>query len=998
MSKSVKYTGGRKFEKGVGGQRRKFFKLITELDTTIQFGGVDSFKFPVIGGENFSRSIGMNTEINVESIGDYVVFTDLHLGSDYSFLILERFIKLNSTAGSHYRLGTPWVAAADYSISFYVYFIGDEIRVWGNLSNYDGRLTINPDGSINWRPTSLSDAGIDSLAGSVLVDKFSFIRVRRIGATGQIFINGYEVSIETVLTTALNVEGIGLQSGSVSGGLISRPSFIDLTTPANTLEFKLNELTKEYELPVGNVFGSELAINGNFFTNINNWDEGSSTASWDNGTIEIISAGSGRGSHQVFTTEIGKRYLITGKSTIASTAHLIRVGDGAYADAGIADSFETSVPSEHFVSFVAISTTSYVYLRCSVAGTINWDDISVKSVTNILTYQNIDVEDRDTYTSATGLHIGSDLFTQDLWENPQNSPDDIWSFADNKWSMVGDGSFSSLQLLYGGNQPRFSRLEGVVEALSGTGTGLTAFATGTDSARIESAGPFIIDAELAVDGNQQFKRFTGYVDTTLSKPSFKELIHKASQITDLFDETVVMFHFDSTANSHALLGKPFVALADFEFSCYVSSTHLTSDMALNDEDIAFAPANSVLVYIDNPDGLQFLVSDGAGSFFRKIFGGQAGILDGKLNLVSIKRVGGVITARLNGTPLGTTTTINDALTFSGEIGGGHGRKFNGMLSRPNLIDLTTPANTLEFKLNELTKEYELPVGNVFGSELWANPPTTIQTGWSDNGDGSYTHTGGSSELRITTGSPLTPSTTYEYAIVVSGSGAVQLQLGGATSDGNNISPSMFAGTYKGVLKTNSSIAYNAIRVVSSSENTVASISLREVTNYITYENIALEDRDTNTLIDGVYVGSEEITNNTFDSAVDWSPARTPTEPTIISAVNNKLRATAKNTDTFGSVSALQNMIIGSEYSILMSAASNNPAAEVRLRVAPSSQLGVELAINTSSSGSHSVDSTFVATATTMYVGTIVTGQDPDDYVDIDAGISIKSNTIVATQN
>jgi hypothetical protein len=47
-----------------------------------------------------------------------------------------------------------------------------------------------------------------------------------------------------------------------------------------------------------------------------------------------------------------------------------------------------------------------------------------------------------------------------------------------------------------------------------------------------------------------------------------------------------------------------------------------------------------------------------------------------------------------------------------------GFNFSGNLSEPKLRDLTTPSNTLEFELNELTKMYELPVNNVFGPELW----------------------------------------------------------------------------------------------------------------------------------------------------------------------------------------------------------------------------------------------------------------------------------------
>lgn len=82
MGKSIKYTGATKFEKGVSGKRRRFFNLIMPNGNgTVQFGGINSFKFPVLQGVGFSRSLGVNTEINVEADGEYIVFTDLHVGS-----------------------------------------------------------------------------------------------------------------------------------------------------------------------------------------------------------------------------------------------------------------------------------------------------------------------------------------------------------------------------------------------------------------------------------------------------------------------------------------------------------------------------------------------------------------------------------------------------------------------------------------------------------------------------------------------------------------------------------------------------------------------------------------------------------------------------------------------------------------------------------------------------------------------------------------------------
>jgi hypothetical protein len=163
------------------------------------------------------------------------------------------FIDLDSIASAHYLLSNPWVAAADYSIPFEVFFTGDTIRVWGNTSNFQGRLTINSDGSMNWRPSDNgSDTGIDAPAGSVPLNKLSKIKPVRNGSNGYILVNGTSVVTATVFADPVSIDAFGRQGGSTLGGLISKPSLIDTTTPANSQYYKLNLLTGNTETSNGN--------------------------------------------------------------------------------------------------------------------------------------------------------------------------------------------------------------------------------------------------------------------------------------------------------------------------------------------------------------------------------------------------------------------------------------------------------------------------------------------------------------------------------------------------------------------------------------------------------------------------------------------------------------------------------------------------------------------------------------------------------------------------
>ena len=150
-------------------------------------------------------------------------------------------------------LTNPWVAVADYSIEFEVYFVGDTIRVWGNTSNFQGRLTINSDGSMNWRSSDNgADTGIDAPAGSVPLNELSTIKPVRTGSSGQIFVNGTSVLTAAVFTDTVTIDAFLRQGGSTSGGLVAKPSLVDITTPANSEYYKLDQLVANTETSNGN--------------------------------------------------------------------------------------------------------------------------------------------------------------------------------------------------------------------------------------------------------------------------------------------------------------------------------------------------------------------------------------------------------------------------------------------------------------------------------------------------------------------------------------------------------------------------------------------------------------------------------------------------------------------------------------------------------------------------------------------------------------------------
>ena len=144
---------------------------------------------------------------------------------------------------------------------------------------------------------------------------------------------------------------------------------------------------------------------------------------------------------------------------------------------------------------------------------------------------------------------------------------------------------------------------------------------------------------------------------------------------------------DPVSNAHYELATPITFTGDFEWSFDVLGTDLTSDQAFVDSsEFSTGDIGEILLYIDNPDGLRLLVKV-LGGTESHVFGGQALILDGKRNTVSLVRVAGVITAFINGAQIGLTFNNTESFIFSeGFIGGGVSRYFNGILAKAKFTD------------------------------------------------------------------------------------------------------------------------------------------------------------------------------------------------------------------------------------------------------------------------------------------------------------------------
>ena len=435
------------------------------------------------------------------------------------------FITLDPVANAYYELAESWTATTDYSVEFDIYFNGEVIRATGNTANFFNRVIVNANGSVSWRATFTS-TDLVSPASSVPSNKLSKIKVERIGSQGFIYVNGVEVTTGVVPTTGVFINNFGSQGGSYNGGLISNVKLTDLTTPSNSESYALNQLTGNIEYPAENVFGSELVVNGDFDSGATGW---TAAVGWTISTGEASAIGAGTTDDIRPTPNIG---MVTGEvylftlviSELTAGKCQIAIYDGA---SGSSPAYDTA--GTYQFAYKAVRDNDALGVRGSNAtpftGTI--DSISVKQITNALTYVNIaeTIDVRDTYTLVDEGWVGSELITQDIWENPQNTPAAIFTYepATNTWLMTGDGGPASLVCIRTTDQPESMLVAGELEIISGSGVLVFSAA----SAAITQSGAYRQTGTKAINSGQGFNRSSGVVDARFSKYSLKQLIEVA---------------------------------------------------------------------------------------------------------------------------------------------------------------------------------------------------------------------------------------------------------------------------------------------------------------------------------------------------------------------------------------------------------------------------------------------------------------------------------------
>ena len=319
--------------------------------------------------------------------------------------ILEAtLIKLSSVDSSYYKLSKPWVATGDFSLP--VYFVTSRSStqlIYGDSLSTDSFVTILTSGVIR---AKIDGVSIDSTA-TFNDGEEHFAVVSREGSTVFVYVDGVLVASGTASGT-ITLDSIGTYiHGSNFNGIISRPKLIDLTTPANSLHFTLGELTKDYELPVNNVFGSEL-IDGSWGTVTANVTALNQNVSFDAVDDSFIYA-----QHSVVFT--------------AGVSYLVEVVVNNYVSGEISlaarfsnDTIVANVTGSITVAFTASQDNTTLEIKRERDTVAVMDvNISIREVTNVLEYINIDTlpDVRIPVTKVGGAWLGNERWDNAVIEN-----------------------------------------------------------------------------------------------------------------------------------------------------------------------------------------------------------------------------------------------------------------------------------------------------------------------------------------------------------------------------------------------------------------------------------------------------------------------------------------------------------------------------------------------------------------------------------------------------
>ena len=165
---------------------------------------------------------------------------------------------------------------------------------------------------------------------------------------------------------------------------------------------------------------------------------------------------------------------------------------------------------------------------------------------------------------------------------------------------------------------------------------------------------------------------------------------------------------------------------DFSVECDIQTTQAV-DFAICDGSKFNSLPTYALIYVDNPDGLQFLIKNPASGFDRYIFGGRSEITNGQVNNIKLSRVGSELRAYVNSVQIGSSANIGtDDVTLEGLWFGGSSRYMVGKGYNVKIND----GSVYNFPINDRTFGVGAVIKNT-GTGSDAVGVNLLESGWTE---------------------------------------------------------------------------------------------------------------------------------------------------------------------------------------------------------------------------------------------------------------------------
>ena len=315
------------------------------------------------------------------------------------------FINLESTASAYYELDTPWTATGDFEIE--VDFLISTATTFNMILGKSGDSS-NWFGVVNGGKIQLVIGGSTATETALSYDDgvLHTLNVKRTGSTITTTIDGSIAAPNATKTNTLSWDFIGAwNSGNLNfNGILSDVKLIDITTPANSLVFGLDNLTGNTEINNGVTLtyqniattvdvrdtytvsgvdwvGSELVTNGDFATSGDWLDLTGATHVISSNQITVTTTTSPAGSYQVLPTVTGAGYITEGDSINQASDLVLRISNGTTGGNSLAGA--VMVDNAASFEFTAISSNSTIYLRNTSVGTNVWTRASTKRLIEV---------------------------------------------------------------------------------------------------------------------------------------------------------------------------------------------------------------------------------------------------------------------------------------------------------------------------------------------------------------------------------------------------------------------------------------------------------------------------------------------------------------------------------------------------------------------------------------------------------------------------------------